>query len=187
MESYYIWINREQDIPRIDQEDISFLFHENQIFTIRPTYNTESDDQYDYDHDEYIQSNERLPPVCLQFRFQPYNKTVLLSCDPNKDNVWLENKVKEIRLLQDGRQLMWDVEYQIDVLKNGEYVSMLLMVTKNEDQPSRTPSRPSTPETFQVGRVTPQPERTPITPMKDVTDLLYLLQSTFHPNTVNET
>jgi len=37
----------------------------------------------------------------------------------------------------------------------------------------------STPETFQVGRVTPQPDRTPTC----VTDLLYLLQSTFNPNT----
>ena len=191
MTPYYLWINRKP--VQMDQQDISFSFREWIVFKIRLTSTPESDEEDDQYNDFVMQSDKRLPPIRLDFCFLPLNGTVRLSCD-KKYNVWwhdVDSTASEAAFWdgeQNSRELDWDKDYQFDVLDGNDFVSMYLMVTKNTDYSIRTPSppsRPSTPvTTFPVGRDTPSPDRTPKPP---VTQLLHLLQSTFHPNTVHET
>ena len=175
MPPYYLWINRQQPPLRIDQGDISLSLREYIVFKIRQTLGPESDEEDDFYNDDVMESQERLPPVRLDFRFS--NDTVRLSCDP-KYLVWwqdIDSNAPErgLWLEENGLQLMWNKDYQIDVLDSGNYVSMFLMVTQNTDYPIRTPSPPSVPST-PVGRDTPSPHRAP---KKPVPQLLHLLQS----------
>lgn len=193
MTPYYLWINRQQPPLRIEPEKISLSLREYTVFKIRQTSTPESDEEDDFYNDDMMQSNERLPPIRLDFCFLPLNDTVRLSCD-KKYNVWwhdVDSTALEAAFWdgeQNSRELDWDKDYQFHVLDGNDFVPMLLMVTKNTDYPISTPSppsRPSTPvTTFPVGRDTPSPDRTPKPP---VTQLLHLLQSIFHPNTVHET
>ena len=176
MPPYYLWINRQQPPLRIDQGDISFSFREWIVFKIRQTSTPESDEEDDFYNDDVMESQERLPPVRLDFRFS--NGTVRLSCD-KKYSVWwrdVDSTALEAAFWdgeQNSRELDWDKDYQFEVLDRGNYVSMFLMVTQNTDYPIRTPSPPSRPST-PVGRDTPSPHRAP---KKPVPQLLHLLQS----------
>jgi hypothetical protein len=198
MTPYYLWINRQQPPVLIHQEDTSLSFREWIVFKIRETLNPESDEEDDQYNDDVMQSNERLPPIRLDFRFLPWNDAVRLSCDKKYQVYWKDVDSTELeKPLWSGKenslQLEWDKEYQFQVLDRTDYVSMLLMVTRDTDYPIRSPSlpsRPSTPVTsFAVGRDTPPPpDRTRKPPVSQpVSQLLHLLQSTFHPSTAHET
>jgi hypothetical protein len=193
MTPYYLWINRHQPPVQIDQDNTSFSFREDTVFKIRQTSNPESDEEDDYYNDDVMQSDKRLPPIRFDFHFLPWNNAVRLSCDKMYQVYWQDIDSTELEkpLWSEGQnslQLEWDKEYQFHVLDRTDYVSMLLMVTKDTDYPIRSPSppsRPSTPvTTFVVGRDTPPPpDRTRKPP---VSQLLHFLQSTFHPSTVHE-
>jgi hypothetical protein len=179
MTPYCIWINRQQLELQIDQDDISFSFREYIVFKIRQTSNPESDEEDDQYNDDVMQSDERLPPIRLDFLFQRDNGTVRLSCDRKYQVYWqdIDSTESEKPLWSEGEnslELEWDKDYQFNVLDGSDFVSMLLMVTK----------RPSTPvTTFSVGRDTPSPKRTHKPP---VVQLLHILQSTFNPKAVHE-
>jgi len=187
MTPYYIWINRHQLPVQITQEDISFSFRQWIIFKIRQTSGPESDQEDDSHNDDVMQSDERLPDIRLDFRFLQWNNAIRLSCD-KEHNVWwqdVDSNTLEKPLWSEGQnrlQLEWDKEYQFHVLEGQEYVSMLLMVTKDTGYPIRSPSppsRPSTPVTsFAVGRDTPSPDRTPKRPGL-LTALLRQLQTLY--------
>ena len=190
MTPYYIWINRQQPPVQIDQEAISFSFREYIIFKIRQTSNPESDEEDDQYNEDVMESNERLPPIRLDFIFQMDNGTVRLSCDKKYQVYWQDIDATEPEkplwsLGENSLQLEWDKDYQFQVFDRTHYVPMFLMVTKDTDYPIRTPSPPSSPvTTFPVDRDTPSPKRIH---KPRVSQLLHILQSTFHPNAVHET